>query len=140
MSRSTLRRRLRARAFPNAVQDAGTWRIPVGDLLAAGLRVHVPRSGDPGQPLAVSRVSSPAHPVPVGPVEQGHAGEGEWALAGRVTELERALAVAEARADGAERLAAERAARIDDLRGALRMLEAAPRLADGRPRRRWWWR
>jgi hypothetical protein len=65
-------------------------------------------------------------------------GAGERALAARVAELERALAVAEMRAEGAERLAAERAARIDDLRGALRMLEAAPRPADGQPRRRWW--
>lgn len=48
-------------------------------------------------------------------------------MARRVVELEQALAVERERREGADRLAAERAARIDDLRGALRMLEAAPR-------------
>ncbi len=143
VSRSTLRRRLTQGAFPNAVRDAdGAWTVPVGDLLAAGLRVNAPRvSSEQGQPVAVSRLADPAHRPRAGPVEQGHPGEGEQALAARVVELERALAVAQTRADGAERLAAERAARIEDLRGALRMLEAAPRpSAGGPPRRRWWQR
>lgn len=141
MSRSTLRRRLAQGAFPHAAQDtSGAWTVPVADLLAAGLRINAPRvAGEQAQPV-VSRVSGPAHQLPASLVEQGHSGAGEQALAIRVAELERALAVAEMRVEGAERLAAERAARIDDLRGALRMLEVAPRPAAGQQRRRWWWR
>ena len=141
VSRSTLRRRLTQGAFPNAVRDAdGAWTVPVGDLLAAGLRINAPRvAGEQAQP-AVNALTHPAHQPPASLVEQGHSGAGEQALAIRVAELERALAVAEMRVEGAQRLAAERAARIDDLRGALRMLEVAPRPADGPPRRRWWWR
>ncbi len=141
VSRSTLRRRLAQGAFPHAAQDtSGAWTVPVADLLAAGLRINAPRvAGAQAQP-AVNALTHPAHQPPASFVEQGHSGAGEQAPAARVAELERALAVAEMRAEGAERLATERAARIDDLRGALRMLEAAPRPADGPPRRRWWWR
>ena len=43
-SRDQLRRMVRAGRMPNAVQDTDsprqTWRVPVGDLLAAGLRVR----------------------------------------------------------------------------------------------------
>ncbi|MDP1794288.1 MAG: hypothetical protein Q8K63_09150 [Acidimicrobiales bacterium] len=40
MSIDTVRRRMRAGAFPRAVRGAGPnapWRIPMGDLVAAGL-------------------------------------------------------------------------------------------------------
>lgn len=124
--------------FPNAVRDADrAWTVPVSDLLAASPRVNAPRvSSEQGQPVAVCTLAAPAHQPLAGAGEQGHACEGERALAARVVELERALAVAQTRADGAERLAAERAARIDDLQGALRMLETAPRPSGGPPRRR----
>ena len=38
VSRATIRRRLDAKAFPNAYKDAeGTWLVPIADLGAAGL-------------------------------------------------------------------------------------------------------
>ncbi len=106
-SRSTLRRRLAEQAFPNAYK-AGRgqeWRIPVEDLLAAGLPVNRPTA-------AVSTASD-------------H-GQGGADLGHRVAELEALLAVERARREAAEQLAAERAARVDDLRVALRLLEAGP--------------
>jgi len=58
----TLRRRLDAGAFPNAYQAAlegigrrDTWRIPVGDLLAAGFVPHAdgrPASATTGRRIA----------------------------------------------------------------------------------------
>lgn len=140
VSRSTLRRRLAGGAFPNAVRDAdGAWTVPVGDLLAAGLRINAPQVGRQGQP-AVSMPTGTAHPVLTGAGEQAQTGRPKPALAARVAELEWALAVERERREGAERLAAERGARIEDLRVSLRMLEAAPRPAGGAAGWRWWWR
>ena len=111
-SRSTLRRRLAAGSFPNAVNTGktGAWEIPVSDLLAAGLRVGAPAAGwdllserGPG-----TTVSSPP------------------GLAERVAELEQALAVEQTRRAAAEQLAEERAGRVSDLQTALRMLEPGP--------------
>lgn len=48
VSDETIRRRLRARRLPNAVREpgaAGAWRIPLRDLLDAGLR---PKLGTDG--------------------------------------------------------------------------------------------
>jgi hypothetical protein len=103
-SRSTLRRRLREGAFPSAAQGPdGTWRVPVEDLLAAGLRVNAPDQGqDQGQT-----------PVSDQPRD-------------RVAELEQELALERSQRQAAEQLAAERAERIVDLRNALRMLDAGP--------------
>lgn len=117
----TIRRRLAAGAFPNAVKDAtdplAPWAIPVEDLLAAGFTLHASTP----EPLA---------PM-VGPVEE--------------TELARLRAEnAELRhrAELAEALAAERAARVEDLALALRAIappvEDAPSNAPPVARRRWW--
>lgn len=45
VSRSTIMRKIKAGAFPNATMIEGTWQIPVTDLGAAGLR-----PGRPSQP------------------------------------------------------------------------------------------
>ena len=51
VSQSTMKRRLRAGAFPNAAQDeSGAWVIPVEDLLAAGFHLNgQTQVSDPGQ-------------------------------------------------------------------------------------------
>lgn len=93
---STLRRYLGAERFPNAYLGAnGAWRIPIGDLLNAGL---LPYAAPADAPESLAEI--------------------ETALERQVeenAELRRRLAVAEALAD-------ERAERIRDLRLALQML------------------
>ncbi len=98
---NTIKRRRAAGAFPNAVSDDGIWRIPLADLLAAGL--------NPGRPTA-------AEPAPDQDTAQPDT-------------LEVRLAVAEAQlterdaAHAAEQAAAQREA--DALRAQLRQIEAA---------------
>lgn len=97
-SESTIKRRLRAGAFPNAVRTAdGKWMIPLGDLSAAGLRPGKMSKPDPVTP-SDDRVRD---------------------LAVENAELRQRLAVAEA-------LASERNRIIDVQQQMLRMLEARP--------------
>jgi len=108
-SRSRIRRMLDAGAFPSAIQEdqpskgasARVWHIPTPDLLAAGLIPNKPpdRGDDPGN----LSEQVPAH---------------ELAALRAELDLERE------RRRAAEALAAERAANLDDLRRALRLLEA----------------
>ncbi len=113
VSRSRIRRLLDAGAFPNAGQEdqpgkgasARVWHIPAPDLLAAGLIPN--RTTDRGE--ATAR-------LPGGPPEQVPAHE--------VAALRVELDQERERRRAAEALAAERAANLDDLRMALRLLEA----------------
>jgi predicted DNA-binding transcriptional regulator AlpA len=111
-SRSTLRRYLDAGKFPNAYKDTShAWRFPLEDLLAAGLSVSEPPS---------ERAQST-------PNEQGLSvsnEQGSSANAEQVSKLEQALREERTRADNAERLAASYLDNVQDLRRALRMLEA----------------
>src|SRR5512143_1843450 len=67
VSRSTLRRRLAQGAFPHAAQGtSGAWTVPIGDLLAAGLRVHAPQVAGAQAPPVVSKGSGPVHRPPAG--------------------------------------------------------------------------
>jgi hypothetical protein len=122
VDRRTIRRRLDADAFPNAYRDPteGSWRLPVADLLAAGITLHAPTPPD------AQAENEPAPP----PDELAE-------LRAAVTEWRR-------RAEVAEALANERAERVADLRTALLALGAGP-TDDTRPttvtpspaRRRW---
>lgn len=104
-SESTIKRRLRAGAFPNAARDAdGKWMIPLGDLSAAGLR--------PG------RMAKPDPKQSVGDLAAENA-ELRQQLAAENAELRQRLAVAEA-------LASERNRIIEVQQQMLRMLEARP--------------
>lgn len=104
-SESTVKRRLRAGAFPNAVQTAdGKWMIPLGDLSAAGLR--------PGKIAKPDPVTPPADLA--------------RDLAAENAELRQRLAVAEA-------LAGERNRIIEVQQQMLRMLEAKPAPAPAAP-------
>lgn len=69
VSKSTVKRRLRDGAFPNATQDdpanpQSPWRIPIEDLLAAGLN-----PGRPTPPEGQTPVTEPIGDAPAGPVE-----------------------------------------------------------------------
>lgn len=109
-SRSTIRRYRDANKFPHAYKDtAGVWRVPIEDLLAAGLK-----PSDPAQDEQVNQVSEQAQPTP------DHTAR---ILQEKVSELERALAVEQARNEGLERLAQAAQENARDLRQALRMLE-----------------
>ena len=98
---NTIKRRRAAGAFPNAISDDnGVWRIPLADLLAAGL--------------------NPGHPTDPEPAPEATA---------TATDLEVRLAVTQVqlvereRAHTAEQAAAQREA--DALRAQLRQIEAA---------------
>lgn len=109
-SRSTIRRYRDAGKFPHAYKDStGVWRFPLEDLLAAGLQII-----DPAQAERESKASEHVQPEP----EQV-----STSLLNKVTELERALAVEQARNAGLERLAQAAQENVLDLRRALRMLE-----------------
>jgi len=98
VSRSTVRRRLDAGDFPGAWREEERpyrWRVPVPELLAAGIDVQAPNRQEAQEP----------------------AGE-------TVEDLRAALAVERERRAAAEALAEERAARVEDLRASLRQLEA----------------
>lgn len=103
-SRSTLRRYRDAGKFPHAYKDqSGVWRFPLEDLLAVGLRPVEPAS---------EHVQGPASEQPAD------------STAEQLSKLEHALRAERERADNAERLAASYQQNAEDLRRALRMLEA----------------
>jgi aspartate aminotransferase-like enzyme len=111
-SRSTLRRYREAGKLPNAYKDtAGSWRFPLEDLLAAGLKLV-----DPAHVEQVTTPNGHPHPLPEQATPE---------LQLKVMELEKALAVERARNEGLERIAASAQANADDLRRALRMLEVS---------------
>lgn len=106
MSRSTVRRYREQGKFPNAFKDSsGAWKIPLEDLLAVGWKPNAPAQSEP--------VSVPPEPVPERHNE-------------RVAELERALELERVKRESAERLNAQIQANLDDLRQAMKMIEAKP--------------
>ena len=114
VSRSTIKRRLSAGELPNAYKTGnGQWRIPVTDLIGAGYNPGKVEWSDPEQ------TTTPATPEP----QQG-------ASDARLRELEQELAQERLRRANAEQIAEERRARIEDLKMAMRLLEA-PANEDG---------
>lgn len=111
-SRSTLRRYQAAGKFPHAYKDSSNaWRFPLEDLLAVGL--------NPSEPARERALNAST--------EQGLSMSTEQpssASAEQVSKLEQALREERTRADNAERLAASYLDNVQDLRRALRMLEA----------------
>ncbi len=117
VSRSRIRRLLDAGAFPNAVQkdqpdkgaSARVWHIPAPDLRAAGLIPNRERNSPADSGEATGRLLG----------EQS-----EQVAAHELAALRTELDLERERRRAAEALAAERAANLDDLRMALRLLEA----------------
>ena len=111
-SRSTIRRYRDAEKFPHAYKDSGgVWRVPLEDLLAAGLKIV--------DPTHAEQVSTPSEQAQLKTEDPARM------LRERVSELERALAVEHARNEGLERLAQAAQENARDLRQALRMLEVS---------------
>jgi hypothetical protein len=115
VDRRTIGRRLKNDDFPNAHKVDGSWRIPVTDLLGAGLQVHAPTPPD-------------TPPTPPDPDE--------------VARLTAENAELRHRAEMAEAVAAERAEALADARLALRALTAGTPDTDttSPARRPRWWR
>ena len=108
VSRKSITRRYDQLKEGGAYKDkAGQWAIPAVALLHAGLT--------PGRPAAPDTVPSTQASAP---------GQQDTATGLRVVELEAQVTEYRHRAEVAEQLAAERSARVEDLRQALRMLEA----------------
>lgn len=121
-SRSTLRRRLDSDAFPHAAKDDdGFWRIPVEDLLAAGLT------------LSRTVPDTPHEPVPDTPRAREENEQLVQRLKDQLAELRAQIEVERAHRTAAEQIAAERAEHLDTARRALRMIEAAPRPSEPTP-------
>ncbi len=119
VSRKTITRRYEQLKLGGAYKDkAGQWAIPVAALLHAGLT--------PGRPAAPDTVSS---------TQASALGQQDTATGQRVVELEAQVSEYRHRAEVAEQLAAERSARVEDLRQALRMLEAGRPVQEAEIRR-----
>jgi hypothetical protein len=98
--RRTIRRRHQAGEFEHAFKDPeGAWRIPVSDLVAAGLRPNI--VSDPDEPRIV------------------------FTAASQVDRLRTEVAVLRERVRALEIIAREREERVTDLRTILRMLPGA---------------
>jgi DNA-binding transcriptional MerR regulator len=111
-SRSTLRRYQAAGKFPNAYKDSSNaWRFPLEDLLAIGL--------SPSEPARERALSTSTEQSLSASIGQASSASNE-----QVSKLEQALREERTRADNAERLAASYLDNVQDLRRALRMLEA----------------
>ena len=109
-SRRTVARLLDTGRLDGAERDsAGTWRIPVEALIAAGLTLHAPAPPD------ATSTTAPLTAPPIDPLDALRAELADWRR----------------RAEIAEAIAAERANALDDVRTALAM--ANRMLAPGPP-------
>lgn len=105
-SRATMTRRLQAGAIPGATRDAaGAWLVPLSGLLAAGFHPDRPAPPEEQQDQDAEAATADA-------LRDAHHSR-------ELAEIRAALDLERARRQAAEELAAERAARVSDLRRAL---------------------
>lgn len=138
VSRATVRRGIENGRFPGAAKDSqGRWMVPVEALIASGIK---PRKtwlteGTHERAHGSQEVANPLQNLVA--AERAHSANEHAHNASRITQLE-----AELSAEKLLRAAAERNA--EDLRTALRMIEARPSPAPAattvQPRKRWWQR
>lgn len=119
VSRSTIRRYRERGDFKNAHKDeGGEWLIPVTDLIAAGL----PPKSRPDDEYVSRSIEQ---------VQQNESMLSEHDL--ELLELRHELELERVRREYAERLAQEREKQVDDLRGAMRMIEVVKPQAAPQP-------
>ena len=100
VSRSTIRRKHESGTFPGAWKDAeGAWRVPVEDLLAAGLRPGRPSPPDAAsEPVELPQSATVSVPLSEWDALRARAAAAEARAAAaetRIADLDRALATAE---------------------------------------------
>lgn len=149
LSRTTVRRSIENGKFPHATKDEqGRWKIPVDDLVAAGVmprktwlneRAH--EGGRPAHNEQAHDVLTPAHSLQsLVATELAHPhNEHAHELAHRDTRI----AQLEAELNAEKRLREAAETNANDLRTALRMIEATPNTPPHSApthRRRWWQR
>lgn len=106
VSRSTVRRYRESDRFPNAFKDPlGMWKIPEADLRAVGWTVTDPDALDPAAAAAAA------------------AEERARVAEARVRELEAVVELGQVKIEAAENKAAMALRHLDDMRGALLVLE-----------------
>lgn len=131
VSADTIRRRLKAHAFPHADRSGkqGAWRIPVDDLLAAGLTPGKP--SPPAQAVPTQRIGT-AHMHDDSAYRQdAYADANE--LVRELEELRSALGKKDMQLDAAHTRIADLQANVSDLRTSLRMLEPPKPAAPDQP-------
>lgn len=127
VSKSTLKRRLAADDFPNAIKNShGMWMVPVTDLIAAGLK-----PGRPSPPDDLTQVTDLDHEPPDLGHDLGQHGPtpsqaGPHPGSSRITELEHDLAQEQERVRSLTQANTDLRTHIEDLRAAMRMLEPGP--------------
>lgn len=125
VSPDTIRRRLKADAFPNADRSGkqGAWRIPVEDLIAAGLT-----PGKPSAPAQAVPAQSPTQRIGTAHRHEDSAHRQDAyadssSLVKELEELRTALGKKDMQIDSAHTRIADLQANVEDLRTSLRMLE-----------------
>lgn len=159
ISRATLRRGIDSGRFPNAAKDSGgRWGIPLDDLIGAGVKGRKTWLNE-GAHQGAHQGGHPAHNDhpqgahnPAGPLQKLVASElahedarelaqGARELAHELAEERRRVALLEAQLEGEKQLRAAAERNADDLRSAMRMIEAGTTSPPvDQPRRRWWQR
>lgn len=143
LSRATVRRNIESGKFDGAYKDdQGRWLVPVNTLVAAGVKPRKTWLNEVAKSMATEHAREYAHDAqnlvdPFGKKVAAELARSEDELAQHASRI----ALLEAQLESEQRLrkAAERNA--DDLRTALRMIEAAPTpLQPITPHRRWWQR
>lgn len=121
VSPATIRRRLKEGSLPNAVQGArGAWTIPVTDLIAAGLNPGHPSPPDHGQRVVADLTQNTfdhSHDHSQNPSPQFSA----------LHDLEQKLLTEQREVEHLRTQVSALQNNLDDLRAAMRMLEARPR-------------
>lgn len=121
VSPATIRRRLKDGSLPNAVQGArGAWTIPVTDLIAAGL--------NPGQPSPPDHSQRVVTDLTQAADDHGHDyGQRSSSQVNALHNLEQKLLTEQREVEHLRTQVSTLQNNLDDVRTAMRMLEAGPR-------------
>lgn len=131
VSADTIRRRLKSGAFPNADRSGrqGAWKIPVDDLIGAGLTPGKPSA--PAQAVPTQRIGTAHTHDDSAHRQDAYANTNE--LVRELEELRSALGKKDMQLDAAHTRIADLQANVSDLRTSLRMLEPPKPVAPEQP-------